>query len=79
MTKLPILAYKDVEKVLKKVGFVPAPKRGKGSHLAYYRVDSKGHKALVIVPRTKSIPRGTLLSILKQADLSREEFLAELE
>jgi predicted RNA binding protein YcfA (HicA-like mRNA interferase family) len=34
-----------------------------------------GHIRLVVVPQGKDIPRGTLLAILDQAGLSREEFL----
>lgn len=71
--KLPILSSEKIIKILKKAGFVYAPKRGKGSHIAYCKID--GEKTfLVIVPKRKSIPRGTLLSILKQAGISREEF-----
>ena len=33
---------------------------------------------LVIVPQGKDIPRGTLLAILDQAGLSRDEFLGLL-
>jgi len=42
----------------------------KGSHI--YLTDGK-HK--ITVPRHQTIKRGTLLSILQQAGLSREEFL----
>ncbi|WP_292410572.1 MULTISPECIES: type II toxin-antitoxin system HicA family toxin, partial [unclassified Methanoculleus] len=34
-----------------------------------------GVKLLVVIPRRDPIPRGTLLSILKQARLTKEEFL----
>jgi predicted RNA binding protein YcfA (HicA-like mRNA interferase family) len=37
MPKLPILSSKDVIRVLKHLGFVPAPKRGKGSHFAFVK------------------------------------------
>jgi predicted RNA binding protein YcfA (HicA-like mRNA interferase family) len=42
----------------------------KGSHI--YLTDGK-HK--ITVPRHQTIKKGTLLSILQQAGLSREEFL----
>ncbi|RLI78903.1 hypothetical protein DRP07_10605 [Archaeoglobales archaeon] len=32
----------------------------------------------MIIPRKKNIPKGTLMSILKQAGLSKEEFIALL-
>jgi len=78
--KLPIVSSDDVIKKKKKAGFMYAPKRGKGSHVALYKVDEKtGRKLLVIVPRKKEIPKGTLLSILKQANLTKEEFIELLD
>lgn len=77
--KLPRVSYSDIIKVLSKVGFAYAPKRGKGSHIAMYKVDEDGRRRLVIIPRKKNIPKGTLLSILKQAGLSKEEFLELLK
>ncbi|WP_346297701.1 type II toxin-antitoxin system HicA family toxin [Geoglobus acetivorans] len=44
-----------------------------------YRVDEDGSHRLVIIPRKKNIPKGTLLSILKQAGLSKDEFLELLK
>jgi predicted RNA binding protein YcfA (HicA-like mRNA interferase family) len=38
------------------------------------RAPSGQHK-LVIIPQGKDIPRGTLLTILEQAGLNRNEFL----
>jgi predicted RNA binding protein YcfA (HicA-like mRNA interferase family) len=53
---------------LNKVGFKIVHQ--KGSHI--YLTDGK-HK--ITVPRHQAIKKGTLLSILQQAGLSREEFL----
>ena len=41
MVKLPIVSSDEVISVLRKNGFDFAPKRGKGSHLAFYKVDEK--------------------------------------
>ena len=79
MRKLPIVSSTEVIRVIEKAGFVYAPKRGKGSHQAFYKIDEKGHRLLVIVPKRKELPRGTLLSILHQANLSREDFIRLLE
>jgi len=78
MAKLPIVSSDDIIRALRKAGFNYAPKRGKGSHVALYKIDENG-KRLVIVPKRKEIPRGTLLSILKQANLSKEEFIDLLD
>ena len=82
--RLPSLFSKIIHG-LRKNGFDEAPHRGKGSHRAFVKVDSSGRGGglasaggrtrLVIVPHGKDIPRGTLLAILDQAGLSREEFL----
>lgn len=39
MKKLPVVSSDDVIRVLKKAGFEYAPKRGKGSHTAFYKID----------------------------------------
>jgi len=72
--KLPVVSSDNIIRVLKKAGFSYAPKRGKGSHIAFYK-EREGKKWLVIVPKRREIPRGTLIAILEQAGLTRDEFL----
>ena len=79
MKRLPLAASDDVIGVLKKEGFELAPKRGKGSHTAFYKIDENGRKLLVIVPKSERLPKGTLMSILKQAGLSKERFIELLK
>lgn len=79
MKKLPVVSSDDVIKALKKGGFEYAPKRGKGSHTALYKIDEKGRKLLVIVPKRREIPKGTLLSVLQQANLSKDDFVGLLK
>jgi len=71
MGKLPILSDREVIRILNMVGFEYAPKRGKGSHIAMFNPQTK---RLVIIPKTNQIPRGTLLSIIKQAGLTKKNF-----
>ena len=78
MPKLPILSSKEVIRVLKHLGFEPAPKRGKGSHSAFIKRTEEKTR-LVIVPHRNEIPRGTLLSIIEQARLTKREFIESLE
>jgi predicted RNA binding protein YcfA (HicA-like mRNA interferase family) len=59
---------------LRKLGFEPAPKRGKGSHLAFVK-KTQEKTYLVIVPQKNEIPRGTLLSIIDQAGQTKKEFI----
>jgi predicted RNA binding protein YcfA (HicA-like mRNA interferase family) len=77
MPKLPIVSSKEIVRVLQKAGFEYAPKHGKGSHSAFVKKD-KDRTRLVIVPDKKEIPKGTLLSILEQAGVSKEEFVGLL-
>ena len=78
MPKLPILSSKAVIKVLKHLCFEPAPKRGKGSHSAFIKRTEEKTR-LVIIPHRDEIPRGTLLSIIEQAGLTKKEFTEILE
>ena len=72
MHKLPNLSGKEVVKILSKIGFNPV--RQKGSHVILAKETESGKKALV-VPLHKEIDRGTLLEIVRQAGLKKEEFL----
>jgi predicted RNA binding protein YcfA (HicA-like mRNA interferase family) len=75
MSKLPALSSEEVIGALRRAGFRYAPKRGKGSHSAFVGTDRAGRMRLVIVRKRRTVPAGTLLSILEQAGLSRDEFL----
>lgn len=69
MPKLPLLTPQKVIKILKKKGF--ALDRTKGSHQVYYHPETKRR---VVVPfHKKDLPKGTLLEILRQADIGKEE------
>ena len=68
MSKLPLLSWRKVVKLLVKAGFQPA--RQKGSHLILIK---NGY--IVPVPKHKQIKRGLLMEIIAEADLTREEFL----
>lgn len=73
--RLPVLSCGDIVKALAKVGFREIPGRGKGSHVFVYRDSSpKG----ITIPREKEVKRGTLRSIIREADLTVDEFLALL-
>lgn len=78
MPKLPVLSSKEVIRILQIAGFEYAPKRGKGSHAAFIKRDRERTR-LVIVPHRKEIPKGTLLAILDQAGLTKEDLLRLLE
>lgn len=74
MPKLPVLTPKDVIRILERRGFVLD--RVKGSHHIYLHPDTK-QRAVVPFHR-RDIPQGTLLAILKQAGIDRDELDALL-
>ena len=71
MGKLPVLSGHKVIKILKRIGFEQA--RQKGSHIVLVKETSDTKKALV-VPNHNEIDPGTLLEIIRQAGLKRNEF-----
>mgnify|MGYP001560223638 CR=1 FL=1 len=72
MAKLPRLSGKEVIKALTKAEFISV--RQKGSHIMLTKQTSEG-KFGVVVPLHKEIDTGTLIEIIRQSKLSREEFL----
>jgi len=70
--KLPVLSGKDVIKVLSKIGFEHV--RTKGSHTILNKKTEKG-KVTIPVPLHKELAKGTLKSIMKQAELSLDDLL----
>lgn len=73
MSKLPPIKSKDLLKVFQKEGF--SISRQVGSHVRL--VHSDGRK-LTIALHNKEIPKGTLSAILRQAEISRKDFLVLL-
>lgn len=75
--KLPILSGEAVIKLLRKEGF--SITRQKGSHVSLHKKFQDGSIHLVVVPMKREIKKGTLLSVIKQAGMSREEFIAKIK
>lgn len=75
--KLPIVSGEEIIKLLQKEGF--SVTRQKGSHISLHKKFDDGNIHLVVVPRKSEIKKGTLLSIIKQAGMSREEFIAKIK
>ena len=70
MSKLPVISGRKCFQVLEKAGFYQ--RRQTGSHLILRRDEPF---AQVVVPDHKVLDRGTLRAIIRQADLSVEEFV----
>jgi predicted RNA binding protein YcfA (HicA-like mRNA interferase family) len=67
MTKLPVIKPRQLEQVLLRAGFEFV--RQKGSHRMYTR----GVDKVVIPYHNKDLKKGTLKSVLKQANISVDE------
>ena len=76
MSRLPAVSGKDVFRALNRNGYDEV-RTAAGSH-SFLKHATRGGLVLVTVPYTnKDLPKKTLGSILKQADLSADE-LAEM-
>ena len=69
MPKLPRLSGKELIKILSKIGFEII--RQRGSHIFLRHNDGR----TTVVPNHKEIDKGTLLEIIRQVKLKREEFM----
>lgn len=69
MPKLPTLTPQKIIKVLERKGFILD--RVKGSHHIYYHPEMK--RRVVVALHKRNLPKGTLLEILKQAGIGKEE------
>lgn len=71
MPKLPVLSGAEVVRALERLGFVQV--RQRGSHVVLRR-GSVG----CVVPLHKELKTGTLTGIIRQAQLTQQEFIAAL-
>ncbi|MGQ9837692.1 MAG: type II toxin-antitoxin system HicA family toxin [Cyanobacteriota bacterium] len=69
MAKLPVLSGKELIRALEKAGFQVV--RQKGSHVSLQKGAYK-----TVVPLHDELAKGTLLGILKQCGLTREDLIA---
>jgi predicted RNA binding protein YcfA (HicA-like mRNA interferase family) len=73
VSKLPSISGKECIKVLEKIGFYQ--KRRESSHIILRRDEPF---AQVVVPDHQELSKGTLRAIIRDADLSVEEFVSLL-
>lgn len=69
MSKLPIASGRAVIKALQRLGYVIRDQEGSHVHLRHPT------RHPLTVPNHKEIARGTLRAIVRQADLTVDEFL----
>ena len=72
MTIIPSLSYDRVVRALRRDGWIVVSQRG--SHIRLHKTTVQGIRKLTI-PAHKPIKKSTLSHILKQAEISLENFL----
>ena len=72
MPKLPHVSGSEIQRALERLGFQKV--RQSGSHVVLKR-DSKG----CVVPMHGEVKIGTLAGLLRQAEVSAEEFMVALQ
>lgn len=70
MPKLPQVKPRDIEKILVKKGFAGRP--AKGGHVVFRHADGRH---TVVPGHSRPVRTGTLRAILRQAEISVEEFI----
>lgn len=69
MSKLPILSGKELVKALCKLGYYVRDQKGSHIHLRHVM------RRPLTIPNHPEIARGTLRAILKDADITADDFL----
>ena len=72
MSRLPVVSGRDVVKVLIRIGFEIVGR--KGSHVRLKRKRDK-EVLIVVVPMHRELAKGTLRSILRQANLAVDDLV----
>ena len=67
--KPPLLSGREIVKAFKKLGYYPVGQRG--SHI---KIKNDTTESTLIIPDHKEVDRWTLKGILKDAEISVEEF-----
>jgi len=76
MSPLPSVSPDECIKALQRAGFYVS--RQKGSHVQMRRDNPIPARTVPVPTSTKPLPRGTLRSIIRQAGLTVDEFIALL-
>jgi predicted RNA binding protein YcfA (HicA-like mRNA interferase family) len=75
MPRLPGIKPREVIRFLERHGFVLD--HTSGSHFIYYNQTSR--KRAVVPKQTRDMPKGTLLSLLREAGFTRDDLLVFLQ
>lgn len=70
MSRLPVISGRELVKILGEIGFIIVGR--KGSHVRMKRQRGK-EVLIVIVPMHRELAKGTLRSVLRQANMNVED------
>jgi predicted RNA binding protein YcfA (HicA-like mRNA interferase family) len=70
LSKLPVISGRELVKILVEIGFIIVGR--KGSHVRMKRQRGK-EVLIIIVPMHRELAKGTLKSVLRQANLTIED------
>jgi len=73
MPRLPVLSGRELIKVLSKIGFEHV--RTRGSHAILNKIDAEKRKITIPVPLHDELAKGTLKSIMNQAEMNLDDLL----
>lgn len=74
MPKLPLISGAEAVKAFSRAGWIP--RRQVGSHLT---MEKEGVEATLSIPQHRQLGRGLLRSLIRDAGLTVEEFIALLK
>jgi predicted RNA binding protein YcfA (HicA-like mRNA interferase family) len=74
LSKIPLLSALEIIKILTIFGFKPVRQTGSHIHILHSKT-----RRLVTIPNHPEIATGTLLSILRQANIGKEEFMKHVK
>jgi predicted RNA binding protein YcfA (HicA-like mRNA interferase family) len=74
LSKIPLLSAREIIRILADFGYTPVRQTGSHIHLLHPET-----RRLVTVPNQSELATGTMLAILRQANIDREEFLRHVK
>ena len=73
MSRIPPASFREVDRILRRLGFEQLPGRGKGSHTRYRHPDGR---TATLPNHRGDIDPGLVRNLLSQIGLSRDDYLA---
>jgi predicted RNA binding protein YcfA (HicA-like mRNA interferase family) len=72
--RLTALKARELDRVLRRLGFSPVPKRGKGAHQVYVNAATGRFTTVSWHGGGREVPKGTVKAILQDIEMGWDEF-----